>query len=219
MKHSKRILAVAGLAAALTASALAQDAGRDARRGEDNQGRNTAAWQSQRDHDRDGGQARRDNDSRDRAVWNQGARDDHDRAVRNDRDDRNRAVWQNRDGDRDDRNGGYYGYPNGPSRRVYGNPGYPVYGSGGYGSPGYPVYGNGGYGYGNPEQIGYNDGIRECQNDRITGHSFRPTYSGNYKRANDGYVSGMDRNSYVQQYRDGYMRGYQEGYQGGGYRR
>ena len=61
------------------------------------------------------------------------------------------------DGDRDD---GYY------------NGGW--YGRGAsYGSPAY--------------NIGYQDGLRHGQQDRMTGHSYRPTYDGDYRSADRGY--------------------------------
>ena len=220
MKGSRFLLAGA-LTAALTGSALA--VGPPRRSDDGGRARATTSWQ-QGDQDR----ARRDGDDHNQAVWNRGDRDDRGSVHQGDRDDRNRGTWnqgdrddhnqavwnqgdrddRGHDGDRDDRNGGYYGYPNnGPYRGVYSGPV--------YSGPAYPVYGNGGYGYANPEQIGFNDGVRDGQNDRATGHSFRPTQDGNYRRANDGYVGGMDKGSFQQAYRDGYMRGYQQGYQSG----
>ena len=141
--------------------------------------------------------------------------DDRARVERRDRDHDNR-VWNNgrvynndwyRDGDRDRRvyNGGY------ANRPVY-NGGYyggssPYYG----GNSGY--YGNGGYYRSNAVQIGYQDGVNDGRNDRMTGHSFRPTQDDNYKNADRGYSSAFgDKQAYKNTYRQGYEQGYRQGY-------
>ncbi len=201
MKRWKAALATLAAGAVLSTAAWALPADQD----HDNRGdqRNQYGWQNQ-DHDRRDG--------------------DHDRDRDRDRDgNRNRGRWQNRrnDGDRDD-NGGYY--RNGPYGRYgnggyYGNNGY--YGNGPYGRYGnYGYYGNGNYGPRNQSnyldqasRTGYQDGINDGQNDRRTGHSFRPTHDDNYKHADRGYnVAFADKGTYQQAYRSGYEQGYQAGY-------
>ena len=66
---------------------------------------------------------------------------------------------------------------------------------------------------GNAVQIGYQDGLNDGRNDRVTGHSFRPTQDDNYKDATRGYSSAFgDKQSYKNTYRQGYEQGYQQGY-------
>jgi hypothetical protein len=92
----------------------------------------------------------------------------------------------------------YYGY-NGAYNGAYGyNSAY------GYGAPG--AYANG-----NAESIGFQDGLNDGRNDRITGHSFRPTHDDNYKNATRGYGGGGEQ-GYKDTYRVGYEQGYQQGY-------
>ena len=161
-----------------------------------------AAWGSDFDH--------HDRDDRGRVE-----RYDHDRGWDRDHDRR----WN--DHDRDDRyyRGGYnrgyypsggYGYYGGPryypNSGYYGNPGYGYYGPSGY-------YGTSGYYGGNASSIGYRDGINDGRNDRVTGHSFRPTHDDNFKNADRGYSSGFgSKQAYKDTYRQGYEQGYQQGY-------
>ena len=112
-------------------------------------------------------------------------------------------------------------YPNG-NNYPYGN-NYPNGRNYPYGG-GYPAgnytYGNGNAPYGNSRgygnqaaNVGYQDGIMDGRNDRMTGHSFRPTHDDNYKHADRGYSSAFgNKNMYKQQYRSGYERGYPQGY-------
>jgi hypothetical protein len=53
------------------------------------------------------------------------------------------------------------------------------------------------------------------QNDRRTGHSFRPHEHAAYKDADHGQsISGIDKQTYKNSYRQGYEAGYQRGYYG-----
>lgn len=70
----------------------------------------------------------------------------------------------------------------------------------------------------NARHFGYQDGLNDGRNDRITGHSFRPTHDGNFKHADRGYYGGIDRNYYTQAYREAYENGYQRGYDSANYR-
>jgi hypothetical protein len=151
-------------------------------------------------------------------------------ADRDDRPDRDHrapvAKHDDHDRDHDNRNKGRVIVPD--NRRVYNNGWYGdrdrrvdnanVYNNRAYS----PYYGNSGYygtGYGNTRvsgnaaQIGYQDGINDGRNDRVTGHSFRPTQDDNYKDASRGYSSAFgDKQSYKNTYRQGYEQGYQQGY-------
>lgn len=85
--------------------------------------------------------------------------------------------------------------------------------NGGYNGGSY----NNGRGGNQAAQIGFEDGRLDGQNDRRTGHSFRPTHDDNYKNASRGYNSSWgDKNQYKQMYRQGYARGYPQGYNGRG---
>jgi len=80
--------------------------------------------------------------------------------------------------------------------------------------PGGGYYG-GGYdrrGGGTAYQIGVEDGRRDGERDAFSGHSFRPTHSGNFHHADRGY-----RHEYgpKQLYKDAYRSGYTEGYRAG----
>ncbi len=99
--------------------------------------------------------------------------------------------------------------------------GYGSYSNNGYGNRGYNGYnGYGNGGYSNAAQLGFQDGLREGQNDRATGHSFRPTHSEKYEDADTGYNSAYgNRQDYKNLYRSGYQRGYDQGWNGGNGRR
>ncbi|MGH9569196.1 MAG: hypothetical protein ACRD4F_06135, partial [Candidatus Angelobacter sp.] len=61
-----------------------------------------------------------------------------------------------------------------------------------------------------------NDG----QNDRRTGHSFRPTHDSNFKHADRGYDGRFgNKDAYRQAYRNAYSQAYQSGYNGGPWQR
>ena len=151
-----------------------------------------AAWGQDWDH-------RKDDDKRVRIENHDRDRDrdrDHDRRVYNN-------GWYDRDHDRD------YRAP------VYRGPVYtsPVYRGPVYTSPNYGYYGNGGYYRNNAAQIGYQDGLNDGRQDRMTGHSFRPTQDDNFKNADRGYSSAFgDKQGYKNTYRQGYEQGYQQGY-------
>lgn len=66
----------------------------------------------------------------------------------------------------------------------------------------------------NAKSLGYQDGFADRKNDWYTGHSFRPTHSGNFKHADRGYYGGIDRGYYKQLYRESYEEGYGRGYNG-----
>jgi hypothetical protein len=70
-------------------------------------------------------------------------------------------------------------------------------------------------GYANARQFGFQDGFNDGRNDRVGGHSFRPTHDRNYKHADRGFPGG-DRNYYKQLYRQSYQDGYQRGYNSAG---
>ncbi len=73
--------------------------------------------------------------------------------------------------------------------------------------------------YRTASQFGYQDGFSDGRNDRLTGHSFRPTHDGNYHHADRGYYGGYgDRNYYKQLYRRAYEDGYERGYNSARYR-
>lgn len=82
-------------------------------------------------------------------------------------------------------------------------------------------YGRGGFGNyaANARQFGYQDGLNDGQNDRRTGHSFRPTHDSNYRHADRGYDGFGNKDYYKQAYRDAYSQGYQNGYNGGPWQR
>src|SRR5689334_3475149 len=70
-----------------------------------------------------------------------------------------------------------------------------------------------GYGARNPREFGYQDGLNDGRNDRLSGHSFRPTHDGNFRHADRGYDGRyMSRNEYKQIYREAYQNGYERGY-------
>ena len=203
MQGSKVLLAAA-LTVALSGAAIAQD--RDHGRSQDgDHGRPAAQMQTRRpesDHEvrrapatSQWQQGRQDGDrdgdrARTTAQWQQG------------RQDRDRDWNRDRDGDRDDR-----------YRRGQAYPG-TYYPGGSYPSGVYSAYGR--QGVSQAEQIGYQDGLNDGSNDRATGHSFRPTEDSNYRHANRGWNSGIDRDSYSATYRQAYMQGYQRGYGGQG---
>ncbi len=154
-------------------------------------------------------------------------RDDHDRdrgrveqQWHNDRRDADRAYnnsWnRDRDGDRRVYNNGWYGdRDHDGDRRVYNNGYSPYYGNSGYYRQPYynGYYGNSGYYASNAQQIGYQDGLNDGRNDRITGHSFRPTHDDNFKNADRGYSGAFgNKQAYKDTYRQGYEQGYQQGY-------
>jgi hypothetical protein len=94
----------------------------------------------------------------------------------------------------------YYGY----SAPYYGNNGAYGYNNNAYGY-------SGAYDNGNAERIGFQDGLNDGRNDRVTGHSFRPTHDDNFKNATRGYAGGGEQ-GYKDTYRVGYEQGYQQGY-------
>jgi len=62
-------------------------------------------------------------------------------------------------------------------------------------------------------EFGYQDGLRDGEHDRYTGHSYRPTHDDNYKHADRGYdPSYGDKHQYRDEYRVAYSEGYQRGY-------
>jgi hypothetical protein len=95
---------------------------------------------------------------------------------------------------------------------------YDPYRGGQYGGGYYPDQGygrNGGYGReGGPAyQIGFEDGRRDGERDSYTGHSFRPTHSGNFHHADRGYRHEFGpKQFYKDTYRSGYTEGYRTGY-------
>jgi Ni/Co efflux regulator RcnB len=169
---------------------------------------------SAQDHDRDD-YKHHDKDwnkNRDK-DWNKNRDRDRDRDHDRDHEWRNRNNGYYNNGRYN--NGGYYGNNGG----YYGNNG-GYYGNNGgyYGRSNSGAYGRGGMNQ--ASQVGYQDGIRDGQNDRATGHSFRPTQDDNYRNASRGYSSVMgDKNQYKSIYRQGYQQGYQQGYGSGGGRR
>ena len=106
---------------------------------------------------------------------------------------------------------GQYPYRGDPSGGGYyrGNP---------YGQQGYDRYDRGGAGP--AYQIGFDDGRRDGERDAYTGHSFRPTHSGNYHHADRGYNHEFGpKQFYKDTYRSGYTEGYRAGYEQGPGRR
>lgn len=90
---------------------------------------------------------------------------------------------------------------------------------GGYGS-GRALFDRGGYDLRSARDIGYQDGLNDGTLDRRTGHSFRPTNSGNFKHADRGYSPTYgNKNYYKDAYRNAYQNGYAQGYNNGGYER
>jgi hypothetical protein len=74
--------------------------------------------------------------------------------------------------------------------------------------------------YFNAKDFGYQDGFNDGQNDRLTGHSYRPTHDDNFKHADRGFSRGYgDRNYYKEIYRRAYEDGYDRGYNSSRYRR
>ena len=195
-------------------------------------------WRRDNDHDRDDRKHDKDrhDNGRHEGWYKNNGNNWHDRDGDHDRDrDRNSHMrypgsYYPNGGYRNPTTGGYYGgYPNGgygyPSGGYYG--GYP---NGGYGYPsggyygGYPNggYNNGGYNNGGRQayNIGYQDGLRHGQSDRMTGHSYRPTHDDDYRNADRGYSGAYgSQQAYKDQYRNGYMTGYNAGYNRGGYGR
>lgn len=69
-------------------------------------------------------------------------------------------------------------------------------------------------------RFGYEDGFNDGAYDRRTGHSFRPTHSRNFKRADRGYNGRfVSRHEYKEVYRNAYEEGYRRGYNSGWWRR
>lgn len=67
--------------------------------------------------------------------------------------------------------------------------------------------------YANARDFGYQDGFNDGKNDRLTGHSYRPTHDNNFKHADRGYYGGYgDHNYYKELYRRAYEDGYDRGY-------
>ena len=70
-----------------------------------------------------------------------------------------------------------------------------------------------GNGFRNAREFGFQDGFNDGRNDRLSGHSFRPTHDGNFRHADRGYDGRfMSRNEYKQIYREAYQNGYERGY-------
>ncbi|MFB3815031.1 MAG: hypothetical protein ACE14L_13060 [Terriglobales bacterium] len=155
-----------------------------------------------------------DHDRRESQKW-------YERGVRDGRNDREHhrqfRIRDRRWNDRGDRNAYLAGY-----RAGYGHSGYGW--DGGYDRDrrwGYPDDrrrgGSWGYnqGYQHAYNTGYQDGLLLGQNDRRTGHSYRPTEHAAYKDADHNYsLVGGDKQTYKNEYRNGYNRGYQAGYNG-----
>jgi flagellar biosynthesis/type III secretory pathway protein FliH len=73
--------------------------------------------------------------------------------------------------------------------------------------------------YANARDFGYQDGFNDGRNDRLGGHSFRPTHDSNFRHADRGYYGGYgDRNYYKELYRRAYENGYERGYNSARYR-
>lgn len=65
-------------------------------------------------------------------------------------------------------------------------------------------------------RFGYDDGLAAGRADRNTGHSFRPTDGGSYKKADRGWTPDFgDKQHYRQLYRQSYAEGYENGYNPG----
>ncbi len=164
------------------------------------------------DHDRDDRYSQERNERN--RFYQQGLRD-----GRGDRE--HHRDWRIRDrhwDDRGDRDAYVAGY-----RAGFGNGGWGYRGDrdrdgdhDGDNRGGWWDYGRNGGGYANMRQaydFGYQDGLRDGQNDRRTGHSFRPTQGDNYKHGDRGYnVAFGDKQAYKDEYRRGYGPGYQRGY-------
>ncbi len=78
--------------------------------------------------------------------------------------------------------------------------------------------GTGPYGQQNNQNLAYNngyqEGLRYGQADRGQ-HSYRPTYSDNYKHGETGYIASYgDKNVYRQNFQQGFKAGYDRGYYG-----
>jgi hypothetical protein len=68
-------------------------------------------------------------------------------------------------------------------------------------------------GYNGPYNKGYADGQYIGQEDRQTGHSYRPHEHDSYKNGDAGYSQfGGDKDTYKSKYRSGYDAGYSQGY-------
>ena len=67
--------------------------------------------------------------------------------------------------------------------------------------------------YNGPYNKGYADGQYIGQEDRQTGHSYRPHEHDSYKNGDAGYSQfGGDKDTYKSKYRSGYEAGYSQGY-------
>jgi hypothetical protein len=114
--------------------------------------------------------------------------------------DQRPCIDRDRDGDCDRRDDRWRGYGRG-------NSGY------------YGQYGGNGNGTQVARQFGFRDGVRDGQNDRASGHSFRPTSDDAYRFASNGYQGQFgSRDQYKHWYRSAYEQGYQQGYSGNGSR-
>jgi hypothetical protein len=188
-------------------------------------------WQGGRDNDRNDRKHDKDvkHDNGRHEGWYKNGKAWHDRDGDHDRDrDRDRRVYRTPNNGGYNNGGNYGGYPNGGYRYPttggyyggYPNGGYPTGGYyGGYPSGG---YNNGGYNNGGRQayNIGYQDGLRHGQSDRMSGHSYRPTHDDDYSNADRGYSGAYgNKQGYKNEYRNGYMSGYNAGYNRGGYGR
>jgi hypothetical protein len=70
----------------------------------------------------------------------------------------------------------------------------------------YPINGN------TAAQFGSQDGFNDGRQDRLTGHSNRPTQGDNYKDATRGFPGGPGETAYKATYRQAYVTAYQQGY-------
>ena len=61
-------------------------------------------------------------------------------------------------------------------------------------------------------QMGSQDGLNDGRQDRLTGHSNRPTQGDNYKNATRGFTGGEGQTAYKAAYRQAYLPAYQRGY-------
>ena len=166
-----------------------------------------------RDHDRD--DAHRNRVYNDRGYEDGVRQGQHDRG-RSSRYNYQTSPWQRGDaGYRDAYRRGYeQGYNQGNSGGGYPYPNGTY--TGGYGRN-YPYSSQRGYSN-QALNLGLQDGRMDGQNDRATGHSYRPTEDSNYKHADRGYNSAYgNKDSYKQEYRNGYLQGYQQGYGNQGY--
>ena len=81
----------------------------------------------------------------------------------------------------------------------------------------YGQYGHNGSNRNPGSQTGFHDGLNDGQQDRLTGHSNRPTKGDNYKNATRGYNSSLGgETQYKESYRQAYVQGYQQGYERNG---